>query len=92
MSISCRSGAKVLKRLIWLKYYFVLKRQSTFSLGLNVAKNTYQIEKIQIVQNEISYKKVNGRICLFPPGVDLGISKDEYVEILLYWNGKVNAL
>ncbi len=40
MSISPRSGARVLERLIWLNYYFVLKLQNTFNLGLNADKNT----------------------------------------------------
>ncbi len=39
MSISPRSGARGLKRLIWLKYYIVLKWQITFNLGLNADKN-----------------------------------------------------
>ncbi len=33
-------GAKKLKRLVWLKYYIILKRQNTFNLGLNADKNT----------------------------------------------------
>ncbi len=33
------------ERLIRLKYYFVLKRKNTFTLGFNAAKNTYQIKK-----------------------------------------------
>ncbi len=79
------SGDRVLERLIWLKYYFVLKRQNIFNLMLNAAKNTHQIKKIKIVENEISYKKVNGHTCLPPPGVELGTSKDGYVSnILLY--------
>ncbi len=43
MSISPRSGARELERLIWLKYSFVLKQQNTFTLGLNAAKNTNHI-------------------------------------------------
>ncbi len=45
MSISPWSGARGLEKLIWLKYYFVLKRQNTFNLGLNAAKSTHQIKK-----------------------------------------------
>ncbi len=83
MSISRQIGARGLERLIRLKYYFVLKWQNTFNLGLNATKNTYQIKKK--VENEISYKKVSGRTCVPPPGVELGTSKDEYVSnILLY--------
>ncbi len=45
MSISPRSDARELERLIWLKYYFVLKWQNTFNLGLNAAKNTHKTKK-----------------------------------------------
>ncbi len=45
MSISPRSGARGLERLIWLKYYIVLNQQITFNLGPNAAKNTHLIEK-----------------------------------------------
>ncbi len=40
-----RSEVRGLERLIWLKYYFVLKRKKVFNLGLNVAKNVHQIKK-----------------------------------------------
>ncbi len=76
MSISPWSGARGLERLMWLKYYFALKWQNIFNSGLNVAKNTHQIKNIKIVENEISHKKVNGRICLPPTGMELGTSKD----------------
>ncbi len=39
MSISHQRGARGLERLIWLKYYTVLKLQITFNLGLNATKN-----------------------------------------------------
>ncbi len=45
MSISSWSEARAIERLIYLKYYFLLKRQNTFNLGLNAAKNTHQIKK-----------------------------------------------
>ncbi len=45
MSISPLSGAKKLERLIWLKYYTVLKQQNTFNLGFNAAKNTHHMKK-----------------------------------------------
>ncbi len=45
MSISHRSRAWELERLIWLKYYIVLKRQITFNLRLNTAKNTHHLKK-----------------------------------------------
>ncbi len=44
MSIFPQSGGRELKKLIWLKYYIVLKRQITFNLGLNAAKNTHYIK------------------------------------------------
>ncbi len=39
MSISAISEARGLERLIWLKYYIVLKHQNTFNLELNATKN-----------------------------------------------------
>ncbi len=46
MSISPQSGVRRLERLIWLKYYIVLKKQIiTFNLGLNTDKNTDYTEK-----------------------------------------------
>ncbi len=45
MFISSQSGARGLERLIWLKHYIVLKRQITFNLGLNAAKNMHHIKK-----------------------------------------------
>ncbi len=43
VSICPQSGARGLERLIQLKYYVVLKRQITISLGFNAAKNTHRI-------------------------------------------------
>ncbi len=45
VSIFHQSGARGLERLIWLKYYTVLKLQITFNLGLTAAKNTHYMEK-----------------------------------------------
>ncbi len=50
MSIYPLSRARDLERLIWLKYYIVLKLQITFNLdtfnfGSNATKNTYYIKK-----------------------------------------------
>ncbi len=45
MYISSWSGARELKRLVRLKYYILLKEQITFTLALNVAKNTHHIQK-----------------------------------------------
>ncbi len=47
MSISPPSGVRGLERLTCLKYYIVLKQQSTFNLELNVAENTDNLKKIQ---------------------------------------------
>ncbi len=44
MSISPCSGTSGLQRLVSLKYNIVLKRESTFNLGLNAAKNTLHIQ------------------------------------------------
>ncbi len=40
MSISTRRGARDPKKLWFLKYYYILKWESTFTLELNDAKNT----------------------------------------------------
>ncbi len=45
MSTSPRSGVRGLQWLIWLKYYNVQKRQITFTLWLDTAKNTDYMEK-----------------------------------------------
>ncbi len=52
-----------------------------------------KIVQIKIVENEISYKEVSGCAYLPTPGVQLRAFKNRHVSnILLYWNGKVNAL
>ncbi len=45
MSISPKSGARGLERLIQLKYNVVLKRQITINLGLNTAKSSIALKK-----------------------------------------------
>ncbi len=41
---------------------------------------------IKFVWNLISYKEVNGRICLFPPGMELGGSLQfQYIVIFQKW-------
>ncbi len=41
-----RNEVNGVERLVWLKYYIVLKRQIiTFSLGLDAEKNTGYMEK-----------------------------------------------
>ncbi len=45
MSISPRSGAMGLEKLICFKYYIVLKWKNRFTLGLNVANNKHYIQK-----------------------------------------------
>ncbi len=68
-----QSGAMGIERLIWLKYYIVLKQEITFNLGLNYQKYASHQKKLQIkvVWNWISYKKVRECICLSPFGVEL---------------------
>ncbi len=68
MSISTQSGARGLKRLIWLRYDIVLKGQNTFNLGLNAAKNSHYKEKA-------SNKSSQARVTI-SPGVELGGLKD----------------
>ncbi len=45
MSISPRNKARELKTLKWIKYYNVQKRQITFTLWLDAAKNNDYMEK-----------------------------------------------
>ncbi len=75
MSISHRGVARGLERLIWLKYYVLLKRQITFNLGLNADKIPIIRENVQIkiVQNSISYKKLSGCIFIFPRSGSRGL-------------------
>ncbi len=49
MSIPSQSGASGQERLIWLKYYIVLKRQITFNLGWNADKSTKSNFQLQII-------------------------------------------
>ncbi len=46
MSISPKSWAKVLQRLMCLKFYDIQKREIRFTLGLNTAKNIDYKKKI----------------------------------------------
>ncbi len=77
------------------EHYIVLKWESRFTLWLNAAKITnyirstltkvrlYQkIVQIKVVENLLSYKKVNGRTCLSLPGVELGVRKIDMFLIL----------
>ncbi len=62
------SGAwGAVERSIWLKHNIVLRRENTFTLGLNAAKNTH-LKKLQIkvARDRILYKKVREQICLSP--------------------------
>ncbi len=46
--------------------------------------------QIKVIENWISYEKVNERTSLCPPVVELQGSKDWCVwNIIMYWNGKV---
>ncbi len=96
MSIFPKSRARGLRRLICLKYYYVLKQESRFTLELNAAENTNYIKKllqIKVVENKISYKKVRGCVCLSSLGVNLRGLQDCHVwNIIMYGNGKVDSL
>ncbi len=48
--------------------------------------------QIKVVRNRISPKKVCKRICLSPPRVEIGGSKDQYVWNLIMFNGKLDSL
>ncbi len=45
MYVSSMSEGRLLQRLIWLKYYNVLKQESRSSLGLNAVENIDYIKK-----------------------------------------------
>ncbi len=45
MSISPKSGARGLQRLLYLKYYNIQKQESRFNLGFDTAKNKRYIQK-----------------------------------------------
>ncbi len=83
MSISPQSGARGLKRLIWLLYYMVLKLQITFNLELNAAKNTHYFKKsIKWKLFKIEFvPKVQERVRLFPPELSYDPWKIDMVEI-----------
>ncbi len=52
-------GASSLERLVWLKYYILLKWQVTFNLGLNTNKTTesnFQLQNIIIFKTYQSLK------------------------------------
>ncbi len=76
--------------------YCFIEWPSKFSWGSEILisfRTTYFWNFIKVVENEILYKKVNGRTYLSYSGVELEAFKDWYVSnILLYWNGNVNAL
>ncbi len=84
------------KKVIETSMYQYSKWESIFSLWLNAAKNTHRIKKklkIKVVQNWISYKKVHERICLSPPGMEPGGSKDSHLwKIIMYKNGEVDSV
>ncbi len=79
MSISPRSGATGLPRLQFLKYYGVLEWESWLTLWLNVAKNTDCTEKClkqKLYKIKFPTKKIDGRMSLSSPEVELGSTKD----------------
>ncbi len=76
MSISSppppQSGAIGRKRLIWLKYYNVMKQQIRFTLGLTTAKNT-------------DYKKKRFKWKLFRIKLPTKMSVGAYVYLPQEW-------
>ncbi len=74
----------------------IQKQQSTFALSQDASKNTHYIQKmlqIKVVKRWILSKKVSGRICPFPPGVEQGGSKDCHLwKIIIYQNGEIDSL
>ncbi len=63
-----RSGARVLQRLLPLKYYNVQKWESRYILGLDAAKNTHYVRKcfkLKLLSTEFQTKKsVGAYACL----------------------------
>ncbi len=69
----------------FLKYYNVLELENGFTLDMDAEKNTNYIKiffKKKIAHYLISYKKLDGRISLSSPGVELGTPKIAIFEIL----------
>ncbi len=49
--------------------------------------------QLKVVQNKFPTKKSSRHVSLSPPGVELGGSKDgHFLNIIMYWNGKVDSL
>ncbi len=95
MSISSRSGAMELERLMFqILYCTEIGKGIQFRAECCENYPLYQkIVQIKVVQNRILYKKGRERTCLFPPGVELEGSKDSYVSnIILYRSGKEDSL
>ncbi len=64
----------------WTLYWTEMENRIHFLADRCENYQLYQkIVQIKVVENWILYKKVNERICLPPPGVKLGGSKDWYV-------------
>ncbi len=94
MPIPLKSGARGLERLPSLKYYYVLKRESRFTLRLNDAKNTHYIKVLNKSCWTLNLsQKSYWAYMPVSPGVELRCCKDWYVSnITLYWNGKADSL
>ncbi len=93
-----KNATRMMTSLVFsYKNYDVQKRGSTFSLGLNAAKNTHSIKnaltkscsKLNFVQ-----KSPRTHTLISPPsGVELGGSKDSHLcQIIMYKNGKVDSV
>ncbi len=70
MSIFPRSGARGLERFPFLKNYYVQKRGSRFSLGLDAAKNMHRIKKSfkqKLFEIEFRTQKSSSAYVCLPP-------------------------
>ncbi len=92
ISIWLRSGTRGYKHLrFWNiimhwneEIHFVAERCKKYRLYRNMLQT-------KVTQNKICYKKLNGRISLSTPGVELGGYKDlRFWNIIMHWNEKVH--
>ncbi len=77
MSIVLESRARGLQRLLFLKYYDVLKYENRFVLGLNAVKNSDYVTKCfkqKLFRVKFPTKKRWRRISLSSAGVELGMT------------------
>ncbi len=94
LSISPRSNARGLERLIWLLYYKVLKLHITFNLELlpKIRINSKQASNESCSKLNFVQKSPGARTPI-SPGMELRPSKDWYGwNLILYWNCELHSI